>query len=131
VAAGVKAATSVLVAPHRLVAELSRNSSPGGYEGGLAPGWPRGVLGGGGDLQARGRPAGTWTRSRSTTSRPPRRLAYEFGRVADELGGWSKAADRYLQPGARVGRSFETIEAVRGYLMSKSSTPWVEEDLTS
>jgi hypothetical protein len=44
-------------------------------------------------------------------------LPYEFGRVADELGGWLKVADRWIRQD----------ESVRGYLMSKSSTRFSDD----
>ncbi|MEV5451287.1 hypothetical protein [Streptomyces sp. NPDC052535] len=48
-------------------------------------------------------------------------LAWLFGKVADEVGGWSAVADRPLQPGQRVGGHPEhVVEAVQHYLLSQT-----------
>jgi hypothetical protein len=147
--AGVKAAASVLVALYRTAVKFSRASSPGGLEGGsLRAGregsWESAVLYSlawtlGGDLDEKPkrfdeecvRPVinvlERWTLNPERYVEVAENLAFSFGQVADELGGWSKVADRYLQPGTRVGHDPDTIEAVRGYLMSQSSTRWVDD----
>lgn len=144
--AGVKAAGSVLVALYRLTSEYSRNSSPGGYEGGsLVAGregsWESEAIHRlawtiGGDLDEKPRRfseecvASVITVLRAWTQDPKRyvevaeNLTYEFSKVADELGGWSKVADRPFQPTTKAGRHpLDTIEAVYHYLMSRSSEP--------
>ncbi|MET8668176.1 hypothetical protein ABZV87_28055 [Streptomyces tendae] len=141
---GVKAAGSVLVALYRLAVEYSRNSTPGGYEGGsLVAGregsWESGAIYRlawtvGGDLDEKPRRfseecvTSVIAVMRSWTQHPKRyvevaeNLAGEFARVADELGGWSKVADRPFQPSTTVGRHpLDTIEAVYNYLMSRSA----------
>ncbi|MGW0757124.1 hypothetical protein ACWD1Y_11650 [Streptomyces sp. NPDC002814] len=144
--AGVKAAGSVLVALYRLSVEYSRNSTPGGYEGGsLVAGregsWESEAIYRlawtiGGDLDEKPKRyseecvASVMAVLRQWTQHPERyvevaeNLAYEFSKVADEQGGWSKVADRPFQPSTTVGRHpMDTIEAVYHYLMSRSSEP--------
>lgn len=149
--AGVKAAASVLVALFRVAAEYSRGSSPGGYEGGsLCAGregsWESRAVYDlawtiGGDLDERPKRFSeecvtcvisvlhSWTQNPKRYVEVAENLAGEFSRVADELGGWHTVADRYLQPGARVGHDRDTVEVVRGYLMSRSSTPWPDDGM--
>jgi hypothetical protein len=149
--AGTKAAGSVLVALYRLAVEYGRNSSPGGYEGGsLVAGregsWESEAIYRlawtiGGDLDEKPkRYSEECVRSvmavlREWTQHPKRyvevaeNLAFEFSKVADELGGWSKVADRPFQPSTTVGRHpLDTIEAVYHYLMSQSSQPWLDRN---
>jgi hypothetical protein len=51
-------------------------------------------------------------------------LASEFSMVADEAGGWTAVADRYLQRHQRVGHPDHVVEAVQNYLMSVSTEHW-------
>ncbi|MFJ8301286.1 hypothetical protein ACIQ9R_36045 [Streptomyces sp. NPDC094447] len=141
--AGVKAAGSVLVALHRLVLEYKRGSSPGGFEGGsLRAGregsWEAEALYRlawtiGGDLDERPKRYDeeavsavigvlrAWTQNPQQYVEVAENLPYYFGKVADELGGWDKVADKPFQPGTKVGRHpAGTIEAVFHYLMSQS-----------
>ncbi|MGW7090045.1 hypothetical protein ACWGH2_42050 [Streptomyces sp. NPDC054871] len=144
--AGVKAASSLLVALYRLTVEYSRDSAPGGYEGGsLVAGregsWEAEALHRlawtiGGDLDEKPKRyseecvASVIEVLREWTQHPKRyvevaeNLAIEFSKVADEQGGWSKVADKPFQPGTKVGRHpIDTIEVVYHYLMSQSSRP--------
>ncbi|MFF4276172.1 hypothetical protein [Streptomyces sp. NPDC001536] len=147
--AGVKAAGSVLVALFRLSVEYSRNSTPGGYEGGSL------VAGREGSWEAEAIHRLAWTIGGDLDEKPKRyseecvtsvigvlrqwtqhpkryvevaeNLTYEFSKVADELGGWSKVADKPFQPSTKVGRHpIDTIEAVYHYLMSRSTEPVLE-----
>ncbi|GGP78515.1 hypothetical protein [Streptomyces melanogenes] len=149
--AGVKAAGSVLVALYRLTLEYKRGSSPGGYEGGsLVAGregsWQSEAINRlawtiGGDLDEKPKRYSeecvtsviavlrAWTQHPKRYVEVAEKLAYEFSKVADELGGWSKVADRPFQPATAVGRHpAGTIEAVYYYLMSQSSEPVLERD---
>ncbi|MDX3166002.1 hypothetical protein PV516_19630 [Streptomyces scabiei] len=63
-----------------------------------------------------------WTSSKDTFTEVAENLLHLFAKVADGDGGWEKVADRYLQPGARVGHPEHIIERVRLFLMGKSST---------
>ncbi|MEU7228871.1 hypothetical protein [Streptomyces chrestomyceticus] len=149
--AGVKAAGSVLVALFRLAVEYSRNSSPRGYEGGsLVAGregsWESEALYRlawtiGGDLDDKPKRYSEecvtsvisvlreWTQNPKRYVEVAENLAYEFSKVADEQGGWSKVADKPFQPSTKVGRHpAGTIEAVYHYLMSQSSQPVLERD---
>ncbi|MEV6403923.1 hypothetical protein AB0M58_13390 [Streptomyces bobili] len=63
-----------------------------------------------------------WTSSEDTFTEVAENLLYLFAEVADADGGWEEVADRYLQPGARVGHPAHIIERVRLFLMGKSAT---------
>lgn len=144
--AGPKAAASLLVALYRVAVKFSRGSTPGGQEGGsLIAGregsWESDLMmrlawNLGGDLDEKpGRYSedcvrqvlfilGGWTASPKRYVEVAENLASIFGRIVDDQGGWAAVADRYLQPGARVGHSEDVIEAVRNFLFVKSRTSW-------
>ncbi len=63
-----------------------------------------------------------WTSSKGTFTEVAENLLYLFAEVADADGGWEKVADRYLQPGTRIGHPEHIIERVHLFLMGKSST---------
>ncbi|MFE3609765.1 hypothetical protein [Streptomyces goshikiensis] len=145
--AGVKAAGSVLVALFRLFVEYtSASSGAGRYEGGsLVAGregsWEAEAIRRlawtiGGDLDEKPKRYSAdcvaavtavlraWTQDPKRYVEVAEGLAGEFSAVADELGGWSKVADRPFQPPTKAGRHpLDTIEAVYHYLMSRSSEP--------
>jgi hypothetical protein len=149
--AGVKAAGSVLVALYRLALEYRRASSPGGFEGGsLVAGregsWESEAIYRlawtiGGDLDEKPKRYSeecvdsviavlrAWTQNPKLYVEVAENLAFAFSKVADELGGWGKVADRPFQPTAKVGRHpLDTIEAVYHYLMSQSSQPVLDRN---
>jgi hypothetical protein len=45
-----------------------------------------------------------------------------FGEVADAVGGWSKVADQWLQPGRAVGHTEHVIQELYDYLMSTATS---------
>ncbi|MFJ5143005.1 hypothetical protein [Streptomyces sp. NPDC088707] len=139
--AGVKAAASVLVALYRTAVKFAENSSQGSRDGGsLTAGregsWEAEAIerlawSVGGDLDEKpGRfdaecvesvqtVLAAWTLNPDYYVEVAEGLAYEFSRVADELGGWAKVADRWLRHDG----------SVRGYLMSKSPARFASDDI--
>uniref|UniRef100_UPI003F4913F7 hypothetical protein n=1 Tax=Streptomyces sp. CA-136453 TaxID=3240050 RepID=UPI003F4913F7 len=147
--AGRKAAASTLVALYRVAGVFAHDSSPGTNDAGsLIAGregsWESDLMMRlawtiGGDLHEKPKRYDeaivgqvidvleVWTRHPTRYVEVAENLAAIFGTVVDERGGWSEVADRYLQPGARVGHPEDTIEAVRNFLFTKSSAFWDEQ----
>ncbi|MEU0857499.1 hypothetical protein ABZ352_18950 [Streptomyces griseofuscus] len=147
--AGKKAAASTLVALYRIATVFAHDSSPGTIDAGsLIAGregsWESDLMMRlawtiGGDLHDKpsrydeeivGQIINVleqWTRNPKRYVEVAENLADIFGEVVDERGGWAEVADRYLQPGARVGHPEDTIEAVRNFLFTKSRSFWDEQ----
>ncbi|MEU1824175.1 hypothetical protein ABZ502_17330 [Streptomyces abikoensis] len=143
--AGRKAAASVLVALHRLVLQDAtaqradggspRNRLMAGREGS----WETAAMVSlawnvGSDLAEKParydetavaelvRVVDGWVSGADQYTEVAANLASAFSAIADEAGGWTAVADRYLQRHQRVGHPDHVVEAVQNYLMSQSST---------
>ncbi|MFJ4342614.1 hypothetical protein [Streptomyces sp. NPDC088915] len=147
--AGKKAAASTLVALYRVAAVYAHDSSPGTNDAGsLIAGregsWESGLMMNlawtiGGDLHEKPKRYDEkhvgqiinvleqWTRHPTRYVEVAENLADIFGQVVDAQGGWAEVADRYFQPGVRVGHPEDTIEAVRNFLFTKSEAFWDEQ----